>query len=188
MKQILAPAVMIAMLGFTSIQVQSMRGELADMRGELADMRGEMSDMRGEMSDFGERLVRVEVEVEQIGPLSVKVDDIDKRLIGVESRLTSVEGRLTDIEAREARRELLQELHRQLEIRFDESDEGVAYGGPGLAVDRLMLRAKPDVDAAFADILASPRSESPMLLTQDISNDLWERRMQFLERTGTALP
>ena len=188
MKQILAPAVMIAMLGFTSIQVQSMRGELADMRsklavmrGEMSDMRGEMSDMRGEMSGFGERLVRVEVEVEQIGPLSVKVDDIDKRLI-------SVEGRLTDIEAREARRELLQELHRQLEIRFDESDEGVAYGGPGPAVDRLMLRAKPDVDAAFADILAAPRSESPMLLTQDISNDLWERRMQFLERTGPTLP
>lgn len=158
---------------------------------------------------MSERLARVEVEVEKIGPLSVKVDsvstdvatltvkvdNIDKRLTGVEGRLTSVEGRLagvegrlTIIEEREARRELLQELHRQLEIRFDESDEGVAYGGPGLAVDRLLLRAKPAVDEAFADILASPRSESPMLLTQDISNDLWERRMQFLERTGTALP
>lgn len=89
---------------------------------------------------------------------------------------------------RVSRHELLQELHRQLEIRFDESDEGVAYGGPGPAVDRLVLRAKPDVDAAFADILAAPRSESPMLLTQDISNDLWERRMQFLERTGPRLP
>lgn len=89
---------------------------------------------------------------------------------------------------RVSRHELLQELHRRLELRFDESDEGVAYGGTALAVDRLLLRAKPDVDAAFADILASPRSESPMLLTQDISNDLWERRMQFLERTGPTLP
>lgn len=87
-----------------------------------------------------------------------------------------------------SRRELLQEIHRQLEVRFDESDEGSAHGGPALAVNRLALRTKPDVDAALADVLDSPRSESPMLLTQDISNDLWERRMQFLERTGTTLP
>lgn len=89
---------------------------------------------------------------------------------------------------RVSRRELLQEIHRQLEVRFDGSDEGGAYGGPALAVDRLMLRARPDVDVALSDVLDSPRSESPMLLTQDISNDLWERRMQFLERTGPALP
>lgn len=90
---------------------------------------------------------------------------------------------------RVSRRELLQELRRQLEIRFDDSDEGGTYGGPALAVDRLMLSAKPDVDAALSDVLdSSHRSESPMLLTQDISNDLWERRMQFLERSGTMLP
>ena len=87
-----------------------------------------------------------------------------------------------------SRREMLQEHHRQLEIRFDESGEGTAYGGPALAVDRLMLHAKPDVDAALADVLDSPRSESPVLLAQDISNDLWERRMQFLGRTPPALP
>ena len=165
--------------------------------------------MRGEISDLSERLARVEVEVEKIDPLTakvdslsvevgsltVKVDSVDKRLTGVEGRLSGVEGRLLGVEGRlsameerEARRELLQELHRQLERRFDEANEGVAYGGPGPAVDRLLLRAKPDVDAALADVLDSPRSESPVLLAQDISNDLWERRMQFLERTPPALP
>ena len=92
-----------------------------------------------------------------------------------------------DDEHQALRRELLQEVHGQLEVRFDESGEGGAYGGPALAVDRLLLRAKPDVDAALADMLDSPRSESPMLLTEDISNDLWERRMQFLERTETTV-
>ena len=86
-----------------------------------------------------------------------------------------------------SRRELSQELHRQLEIRFDESGEGTAYGGPGLAAHHLLLRAKPEVDAALADLLNSPRAESAALLAQDISNDLWERRMQFLERTPPAM-
>ena len=187
-KEYLAPGFLLAAVAFVTLQLQSIRGDISDMN---------------------ERLVRVEVEVEKIGPLSAKVDslgvevgslrsevgslrsevaDIDKRLTGVEGRLLGVEGRLSAMEEREARRELLQELHRQLERRFDEANEGVAYGGPGPAVDRLLLRAKPDVDAALADVLDSPRSESPVLLAQDISNDLWERRMQFLERTPPALP
>ena len=183
------------MLGFTTVQNESIRGDISDMNA---------------------RLVRVEVEVEKIGPLSAKVDSLGVevgslrsevgslrsevgslrsevgsltvKVADIDKRLTGVEGRLSAMEERETRRELLRELQRQLQIRFEESDEGVAYGGPGPAVDRLLLRAKPDVDAALADVLDSPRSESPVLLAQDISNDLWERRMQFLERTPPALP
>ena len=182
LKEILAPTAIIALFGLTSIQVQSVRGELSDMRGEL-------SDVRQEISGLTERIVRVEVEVEKIGPLSAKVDSLSVEVGSLGVKVDDIDKRMSSMEDREARRELLQELYRQLEVRFDESDEGGAYGGPALAVDRLMLRAKPDVDAALSDILdSSPRSESPMLLTQDISNDLWERRMQFLERTGTTLP
>ena len=180
-KEYLAPGFLLAAVAFVTLQLQSIRGDISDMN---------------------ERLVRVEVEVEKIGPLSAKVDALGVEVgslrsevgslrseVGdIDKRLTGVEGRLSAMEEREARRELLQELHRQLERRFDEANEGVAYGGPGPAVDRLLLRAKPDVDAALANVLDSPRSESPVLLAQNISNDLWERRMQFLERTPPALP
>ena len=123
---------------------------------------------------------------------SARIKDEFKRMEGTFDRIDAKLGYGTNHPSGESgrvsRRELWQEIHRQLEIRFEESDEGVAYGGPALAVDRLMLRAKPDVDAALADVLDSPRSESPALLAQDISNDLWERRMQFLGRTPPALP
>ena len=117
----------------------------------------------------------------ELARIEATFDRIDAKLAGNNMHTSGEKHRVS-------RHELWQELHRQLEIRFDESDESVAYGGPGLAVDRLLLRAKPDVDVAFADILASPRSEPPMLLTQDISNDLWERRIQFLEPPGPTTP
>lgn len=125
-----------------------------------------------------------------------EISKIRAILAQIEETLDQMDATLDGLDTHPARenhrvshRELLQELRRQLEIRFDESDEGCAYGGPALAVNRLMLRAKPDVYAALSDVLdSSRRSESPMLLTQDISNDLWERRMQFLERSGTMLP
>ena len=131
-----------------------------------------LEGIRCEISKIKAALTRME---ETFARNDAKVDGINTHPAGENHRVS--------------RRELFQALHRHLEVRSDESDEGGAYGGPALAVDRLMLRAKPDVDAALSDILdSSPRSESPMLLTQDISNDLWERRMQFLERTGTTLP
>ena len=52
----------------------------------------------------------------------------------------------------------------------------------------LLLRAKPEVDAALADILKVPRSEPPILLAQDLLNDLWARRMQFLNPAAPPSP
>ena len=160
LEEIVLPTLAYAMCAWLLISVEGLRCEISKMKATLG---------------------RIEEKVAQIEPLRVK-------LCTIEAMLKDINANLSSEKDREERRELLQELHRQLELRFDESDEGVAYGGTALAVDRLLLRAKPDVDAAFADILASPRSGSPMLLTQDISNDLWERRMQFLERTGPTTP
>ena len=125
----------------------------------------------------------------EISKIRAILAQMEEMLDPVDATLDGLDTHPAHENHRVSHRELLQEIHRQLEVRFDESDEGGAYGGPALAVDRLMLRARPDFDAALSYVLdSSRRSESPMLLTQDISNDLWERRMQFLERTGTTLP
>ena len=209
LRELAAPGLLLAVVAFVTIQLQAMRDEISDiserlvrvevkteeiatlseevssLRSEMVSLRSDMgplpaevSSLRSEMGSLRSEMGSLRSEMgslrADVGSLSVKVDDIDTRL--------------STLEDQESRRELLQELHRQLEIRFDESDEGLAYGGPRLAVDRLMLRAKPEVDAALADILKVPRSEPPMLLAQDLSNDLWARRMQFLNPVAPLSP
>lgn len=160
LKDVILPTLTFAMLGWMIITLDGMRCEISIMKAILADMKAELIQIKA-------TLTRIEATF----------DRIDAKLDGNNMHPSGERHRVSD-------RELLQELHRQLEIRFGESGEGVADGGPALAAERLLLRAKPEVDAALAGILDSSRSESVMLRTQDISNDLWERRMQFLERTG----
>lgn len=148
--------------------------------------------LRNEVFALSEILARVEIQVEgqgeAIGTISEDLAAIRADIAAIRDRLNDIDTPLSAMEDRASRRELFQELHRQLAIRFDESGEGVTYGGPGLAVDRLMLRAKPEVDAALADILKVPRSEPPILLAQDLLNDLWARRMQFLNPAAPPSP
>lgn len=169
------------------------------MLASVVNLAVQLEFLRNEVFALSEILARVEVQVEgrgeAIGTISEDVASIRADIASIRADIASLIAKLDDIDTRlsamndrASRRELFQELHRQLAIRFDESGEGAAYGGPRLAVDRLMLRAKPEADAALADILKVPRSEPPMLLAQDLSNDLWARRMQFLNPTAPRSP
>lgn len=164
MRDLVAPALVLASVVNLAVQVEFLRNEVFAL---------------------SEILVQVEIQVEGQGEA---IGTISEDLAAIRDKLNDIDMPLSAMEDRASRRELFQELHRQLAIRFDESGEGVAYGGPRLAVDRLMLRAKPEVDAALADILKVPRSEPPILLAQDLLNDLWARRMQFLNPAAPPSP
>ena len=162
------------------------------MLASVVNLAVQVEFLRNEVFALSEILARVEIQVEgqgeAIGTISEDLAAIRADIAAIRDKLNDIDTPLSAMEDRASRRELFQELHRQLAIRFDESGEGVTYGGPGLAVDRLMLRAKPEVDAALADILKVPRSEPPILLAQDLLNDLWARRMQFLNPAAPPSP
>ena len=105
--------------------------------------------LRNEVFALSEILARVEIQVEgqgeAIGTISEDLAAIRADIAAIRADIAAIRDKLNDIdtplsamEDRASRRELFQELHRQLAIRFDESGEGVTYGGPGLAVDRLI--------------------------------------------------
>ena len=171
MRDLVAPALVLASVVNLAVQVEFLRNEVFALSEILARVE-----------------IQVEGQGEAIGTISEDLAAIRADIAAIRDKLNDIDTLLSAMEDRASRRELFQELHRQLAIRFDESGEGVTYGGPGLAVDRLMLRAKPEVDAALADILKVPRSEPPILLAQDLLNDLWARRMQFLNPAAPPSP
>ena len=171
MRDLVAPALVLASVVNLAVQVEFLRNEVFALSEILARVE-----------------IQVEGQGEAIGTISEDLAAIRADIAAIRDKLNDIDTLLSAMEDRASRRELFQELHRQLAIRFDESGEGVTYGGPGLAVDRLMLRAKPEVDAALADILKVPRSEPPILLAQDLLNDLWARRMQFLNPAAPPAP
>lgn len=171
MRDLVAPALVLASVVNLAVQVEFLRNEVFALSEILARVE-----------------IQVEGQGEAIGTISEDLAAIRADIAAIRDKLNDIDTPLSAMEDRASRRELFQELHRQLAIRFDESGEGVTYGGPGLAVDRLMLRAKPEVDAALADILKVPRSEPPILLAQDLLNDLWARRMQFLNPAAPPSP
>lgn len=171
MRDLVAPALVLASVVNLAVQVEFLRNEVFALSEILARVE-----------------IQVEGQCEAIGTISEDLAAIRADIAAIRDKLNDIDTPLSAMEDRASRRELFQELHRQLAIRFDESGEGVTYGGPGLAVDRLMLRAKPEVDAALADILKVPRSEPPILLAQDLVNDLWARRMQFLNPVAPPSP
>ena len=171
MRDLVAPALVLASVVNLAVQVEFLRNEVFALSEILARVE-----------------IQIEGQGEAIGTISEDLAAIRADIAAIRDKLNDIDTPLSAMEDRASRRELFQELHRQLAIRFDESGEGVTYGGPGLAVDRLMLRAKPEVDAALADILKVPRSEPPILLAQDLLNDLWARRMQFLNPAAPPSP
>lgn len=171
MRDLVAPALVLASVVNLAVQVEFLRNEVFALSEILARVE-----------------IQVEGQSEAIGTISEDLAAIRADIAAIRDKLNDIDTPLSAMEDRASRRELFQELHRQLAIRFDESGEGVTYGGPGLAVDRLMLRAKLEVDAALADILKVPRSEPPILLAQDLLNDLWARRMQFLSPAAPPSP
>lgn len=98
--------------------------------------------LRNEVFALSEILARVEIQVEDqgeaIGTISEDLAAIRADIAAIRDKLNDIDTPLSAMEDRASRRELFQELHRQLAIRFDESGEGVTYGGSGLAVDRLI--------------------------------------------------
>ena len=184
MRDLVAPALMLASVVNLAVQVEFLRNEVFALSEILARVEVQVEGRGEAIGTISEDVASIRADIASIRAdiASIRADiaSIRADIASLIAKLDDIDTRLSTMNDRASRRGLFQELHRQLAIRFDESGEGAAYGGPRLAVDRLMLRAKPEADAALADILKVPRSAPPMLLAQDLSNDLWARRMQFL--------
>lgn len=177
MRDLVAPALMLASVVNLAVQVELLRNEVFALSEILARVEVQVEGRGEAIGTISEDVASIRADIASI---RADIASIRADIASLIAKLDDIDTRLSAMNDRASRRGLFQELHRQLAIRFDESGEGAAYGGPRLAVDRLMLRAKPEADAALADILKVPRSAPPMLLAQDLSNDLWARRMQFL--------
>ena len=121
MRDLVAPALVLASVVNLAVQVEFLRNEVFALSEILARVE-----------------IQVEGQGEAIGTISEDLAAIRADIAAIRDKLNDIDTPLSAMEDRASRRELFQELHRQLAIRFDESGEGVTYGGPGLAVDRLI--------------------------------------------------
>ena len=176
LRELAAPAVIIALVGLNLLQTNSLRQEF---RQEITAVRYELGGRIDDLSTRVDVLTgRVDVLTGRVDALSDRVDDLSDRVDNLSDRVDDLNRRVDDLNVRVTKLEVRQELRLQLENRFEESDEGLEQGGPRAAADRLLVRAGPEIDAA----LASRNGDYPSHLAYELATGLWEQRAQILAR------